>query len=255
MDLYFQGVASAYKGLTPKDMMQARVFFEHALERDPGNVEALVGIAWVDYVCAASFFADDRAALLAAAEVTFTKALSLAPDHAFAHLGLGSLKIHSSRVAQGIAECEQALALDRNLAAALGTIGLAKIYHGHCEETEAHINEALRLSPRDKFAYLWFTFAGQAKFLLSSDEEAVTRLRRAVETNGNFPSTHFWLAAALAHLGRQNEAQAALQAGLALNPTFTVARARAGAPSDNPTYLVQRERFFDGLRKTGLPEE
>ena len=58
----------------------------------------------------------------------------------------------------------------------------------------------------------------------------------------------------LAHLGRLDEARAAAQAGLALNPTFTIRRFRAGAPSDNPTYLAQRERIYDGMRKAGVPE-
>jgi hypothetical protein len=53
---------------------------------------------------------------------------------------------------QGIAECEHALALDRNLAQAHAVIGLGKIFIGRAEETEAHILEALRLSPRDTLA-------------------------------------------------------------------------------------------------------
>ena len=66
---------------------------------------------------------------------------------------------------------------------------------------------------------------------------------------------HFFLAAALAHLGRHNEARAATQAGLALNPTFTVSPLPCPvAESDNPTYLTQRERIFDGMRKAGVPE-
>ena len=52
-----------------------------------------------------------------------------------------------------------------------------------------------------------------------------------------------------------SEAQAAVQAGLALNPTFTIRRFRAGAFSDNPTFLAQRERVYDGMRKAGVPEE
>jgi hypothetical protein len=65
---------------------------------------------------------------------------------------------------------------------------------------------------------------------------------------------HFWLAAELAHTGRLTEAQAAAQAGLALHPSFTIARNRAGAPSDNPIYLAQRERIIEGMRKAGVPE-
>ena len=38
--------------------------------------------------------------------------------------------------------------LDRNLADAHAYIGLGKIFTGRAEEAEAHIGEALRLSPR-----------------------------------------------------------------------------------------------------------
>jgi hypothetical protein len=39
-----------------------------------------------------------------------------------------------------------------------------------------------------------------------------------------------------------------------LNPTFTVARFRAGAATDNSVYLKQRERVCEGMRKAGVPE-
>ena len=55
MDLYFQGMASANKGLTPEYMAQARGFYEHALALDPGNIEALVGTACVDVVSVGFF--------------------------------------------------------------------------------------------------------------------------------------------------------------------------------------------------------
>jgi TolB-like protein len=255
MDLYFQGMACWNRGWITEHVAQARGFFERALASDPGNIEALASTAFVDFVRGYSFLADDRAALLAAAEAALTRVLSLAPEHAVAHMLLGGVQIYTNRAAQGIAECERALALDRNLATAHAVIGVAKIFLGRCEETEAHINEALRLSPRDTIANTWMEVAGHAKMYLSSDEEAVALLRRSIETNRNYPLAHFCLAAALAHLGRHNEAQAAAQAGLALNPTFTVARASANAPSDNPAYLAQRERFFDGMRKAGVPEE
>ena len=49
-------------------------------------------------------------------------------------------------------------------------------------------------------------------------------------------------------------ARLAVQAGLALDPTFTFSRFRKGALSSNPIYLSQRERIFDGMRKAGVPE-
>ena len=254
MDLYFQGLASVNRGLTPEYMAQARGFFERALALDPGNIEALVGTAMVNSLVGGSFFVDDRAARFAAAETTLIKALSLAPNHAIAHYLLGFVQISTNRAGQGIAECERALALDRNLAGAHAEIGLAKYNIGRAEETEAHIREALRLSPRDTSAYAWKAFAGYAKVYLGSDEEAAAWLHRAIETNRSYSLQHFALACALAHLGQLDDARAAVQAGLALNPTFTLRRFRAGTSSNNPTFLAQRERIYDGMRKAGVPE-
>jgi TolB-like protein len=255
MDLYFQGRASAYKGLTPEYMAQARGFYEHALALDPGNIEALVGTAFVDWNFVSLFFADDRAARAAAAEAALTKVLSLAPNHALAQYVLGGVYIQTNRAAEGITKCEHALAVDRNLAAAHSTIGAAKAFIGRAEETESHVLEALRLSPCDTYAYSWMFVAGFAKLFLGRDEEAAVWLLRSIDANRNLPLSHLYLAAAQAHLGRMSEARAAAKAGLALNPTFTIRRFRVSASSDNPTYLTQRERIYDGMRKAGVPDE
>ena len=100
----------------------------------------------------------------------------------------------------------------------------------------------------------WMFSAGSAKLYLGRDEEAAAWLLRSIEANRNLAASHFYLAAARAHLGTLSEARAATKTGLELDPTFTIRRFRAGASSNNPTYLAQRERVIDGLRKTGVPE-
>jgi tetratricopeptide (TPR) repeat protein len=69
--------------------------------------------------------------------------------------------------------------------------------------------------------------AGHAKLHLGKEEEAVTWLRRSIEANRNYPASRFYLAAALAHLGRLPEARSEAEAGLALNPVFSISRVRA----------------------------
>jgi TolB-like protein/class 3 adenylate cyclase len=254
MDLYFQGMACINRGETLEYAGQAKEFFSRALALDPGNVEALVGEAFVDSVVGAHMLSNDRAERLAAAEAAASKALSLAPNHAWAHMVLGNVQIFTNRPLQGIAHCERALGLNRNLAMAHAYIGNAKICIGRSEEMEAHIAEALRLSPFDTTAYVWMAGAGIAKLYLGADKAAEAWLRRAIENNPNQAIAHFWLAAALVFLGRFDEAQSAVQAGLALDPTFTIARFRAAAATDNSVYLGQRERVCDGMRKAGVPE-
>ena len=254
MDLYFQGRACWNKGFTREYLTQARGYFERALTLDPGNIEALVGTAQVEIALCAAVLTDGRIARLAGAEGALIKALSIVPNHAVAHLALGIVQILTNRAARGIAECERALALDRNLAAAHAFIGYAKLALGRAEETEAHILEALRISPRDILAYQWMMIAGNAKLLLNSEADAAAWFRRCLEANRNFPNAHFLLAAALALLGELDQARAAARSGLALNPGFSIRTYRTYAMSDNPTYLAGRERIFEGLRLAGVPE-
>jgi TolB-like protein/class 3 adenylate cyclase len=257
MDLYFQGLAWLNKGAAPNDVEQARSFYERALAADPDNVDALIGSAIADATEGANSFVTDPTAAFAAAEAKLTKALSSVPDHALGQLWLGFVKMLTKRAAEGIAECEHALALDCNLADAHGTIGLGKVLIGRAEESEAHIAEALRLSPRDTWAYTWIFTAGMAKLHLGSYEQAVAWCRRSIEANRRHPDAYFELAAALAQLDRLDEAHSAVKAGIAINPSFTVSRARVNwtALSDDPTYLAQLEPIFDGLRKAGVPEQ
>ena len=256
MDLYFQGRACWNKGVTPEYLTQARGYFERALALEPGNIEALVGTAQVEIALDAGLFlSDDRIARLAVTETALIKALSFAPNHAGAHAALGIVQTLTNRAAQGIAECERALALDRNLATAHAFIGLAKYGLGRAEETEAHILEALRISPRDVLAYQWMMIAGNAKLLLNSAADAAAWFRRCLEANRNHPLAHFFLAAALALLGEPDQARAVAKAGAALNPRFTIRTYRTNAISDNPTYLAGRERIFEGLRLAGVPEQ
>jgi TolB-like protein/class 3 adenylate cyclase len=257
MDLFFQGLSWVHRGRTPNHVAQARGFFDRAFAADPDNVDALVGSAAADIADGGNSFVVDPATAFAAAEAKLTQALSSFPDHPRGHAFLGYVKILTKRALEGIAECEHALALDHNLVDAHAFIGLGKIFSGRAEEAGAHIDQALRLSPRDTSAYAWLTEAGIAKNHLGDYEQAVLWCRRAIEANRNYPEAHFHLAAALARLGRLDEARSAVNAGLALNPSFTVSRARINwtAMSDDPLHPRQLAPIFEGLGKAGLPEQ
>ena len=88
---------------------------------------------------------DDRVARLAAAEAALTKALSLAPEHAMAHLYLGVVRnLYEPR---GPRHCRMRAGFGAGSKFGNGSrmIGLAKFIIGRAEETEAHVHEALRL--------------------------------------------------------------------------------------------------------------
>jgi Flp pilus assembly protein TadD len=117
------------------------------------------------------------------------------------------------------------------------------------------LTSTFRLSPNDAVAFIWTHIRGLTKLHLGADEEAVALFRRSVDASRNYPLNHFYMAAALANLGRLDEAQAEVKAGRALAPNYSIARFLSMAESDNPTYLKQRERILDGLRKAGVSEK
>ena len=254
MDLYFQGMSWIYKGASADTVAKAGALFQKALDLDPANIDALTGLATVNFNVAAWGGTDDSAAYFATAEATALRALSLAPDNALTHVILSLVLGFTKRAEQAMAHCERALALDRNLAAAHGMMGLYLVLLGRAEEAEAAVQEALRLSPRDPWAFAWVWSVGMAKSFLDRPEEAVVWLRRSLDSNRNYPPTHFYLAAAFAQLGRPDEARSSVNAGLALDQRFTLERFRLSAESDNPIYLASRERLIDHLRQAGVPE-
>ena len=254
MDLYFQGMSWIYKGASADTVAKAGVLFQKALDLDPANVDALTGLATVNFNVASWGGTDDGAAYFATSEAAASRALSLAPDSALTHVILSLVLGFTERAELAMAHCERALALDRNLAAGHGMMGLYLVLLGRAEESEAAVQEALRLSPRDPWAFAWVWSVGLAKSFLDRPGEAVVWLRRSLNSNRNYPPTHFYLAAAFAQLGRPDEARSSVNAGLALDPRFTLEQFRLSAESDNPIYLARRERLIDHLRQAGVPE-
>ena len=198
---------------------------------------------------------DDRGSRLAQVEATLIKVLSMAPRHALAHLILAGLQLFTNRATLAIRECEQALELDRNLAYAHALLGFVKVFIGRGAESEAHIQQAFRLSPRDINAHRWMHLLGVVKLILGADTEAVEWLRRSLEANRNFPIAHFQFAAALALVGSVEEARAAALAGFALDPDFTIRRTKGLSLSSDPIFRAGSKRIREGMLMAGIPEE
>jgi TolB-like protein/DNA-binding winged helix-turn-helix (wHTH) protein len=254
VDLTFRGWAAFNRGINPACLKEARQFFDQALMLDQDNVMALAGLADVNSAMVVGYMTDDRAGCLAATESMAMKALELAPNEAKAHASLALVYLWTNRLPQSISEYERALALNRNLAFAHANIGIAKYVAGQPHDTEGHIAQAIRLSPRDAWLNAWCLAAGTAKLALCHDAEAVSWIRRAIEANRTLPLAHFMLASALALQRQADEAIAATKAGLALDPAFTIQRFRNNPLSDNPAYLAQRQRICEGMLAARVPD-
>jgi tetratricopeptide (TPR) repeat protein len=172
--------------VTPETIAQARPFLTRAQALDPENVYAIVSDAAACALAAAlGPSSPDTAALLAAAEAAAAKAVAVAPDYAEARYAIGLVLTFTKRSAQGVAAFDRALALNRNLVQAHAMLGFGKICLGRCEETEAHIHDAFRLSPLDPDAFMWISQA------LPPFTLATTRPRRAGSIGQSTPTRAF----------------------------------------------------------------
>ena len=113
------------------------------------------------------------------------------------------------------------------------------------------LTEAVRLSPRDQFCFLWFYLLGFAAFLAGQDSDALDHVERSLRLNSSVPGAYRLRAACLSRLGRMDEARAALNEFLRLVPAATIASMRAQLPLKR---VEDFERYADALRRAGLPE-
>ena len=108
----------------------------------------------------------------------------------------------------------------------------------------------LRLSPFDSWAWAAFDAQAMGHFLRGRYEEAARAAYRSVQANPAHSITYVQLSAALANLGRLEEARAAAARVLELHPTFQYSRQFCGvncAPA-------LASSLGHALRAAGLPE-
>ncbi|WP_162561370.1 adenylate/guanylate cyclase domain-containing protein [Methylobacterium terrae] len=253
VDLVMRGQALLNRPFARENHAGARPLFERALALDPANTHARLGLAEVLVDGVLNGWTTERAGDLDAAERAVAAVLRGDPTHPFAHYLRGETLRARARYAEALAAFERVLALNPSFARAHAYRGLIHIFLGRAEETEADIAAAIRLSPKDPLLGAWLARDGLAKLHLGRDEAAIDPLRRAAAVNPLFDFPHLYLACAFARLGRDAEARASLAEFLRLRPGYTIARYRS-LTSTEPTFLAQRERLYDGLRRAGLPE-
>ena len=155
MDHYFLGLGADAIRAIPPPFSTRRVFTmtAHSNSTRTTSTRWLVahGSIWL---CVMSWLSDDRRDRLFSAEAYVAKALKLRPDSRSRSLRVGGVaNVRQSRRARH--RRVRARAGDRPEFRLPPTdyIGMAKVFSGCNEETEAHILEALRISPRDERAW------------------------------------------------------------------------------------------------------
>jgi tetratricopeptide (TPR) repeat protein len=174
------------------------------------------------------------------------RAVELDPDDSGSHEALAWVLLFERRWEESTKEYEISLRLNPNDADVWVGFGDLKFFEGRGVEAIACIEKALRLNPHPPGWYFWSL--GLAQFIAGQYEAAVKTLRNDATYR---TESRRILAAALAQLGRLEEAREEAKLYLAGNPQFRINHWIDTLPYRD---IATRDRVVEGMRKAGLPE-
>jgi TolB-like protein len=246
-DLVLRALPHAFLGM-PADAAKALPLLERALtiESDYAGAHGLLAWCHEIFFTRRGFSKVSREAAIRHAHA----ALAYGRDDATA-LALGGFVISMIEHDRATAfeAFEQALAISPSSSFALFFGSAALAFAGEAERAIDWAERALRISPFDRLNYASYHALAVGHFLRGRYDEAAHAARRAVQSVPSLSVSHSLLAAALAKLGRTEEAKAAALQVLALDPSFSAARFCAAVGI--PTALA--ESMAEAWSAAGLP--
>jgi tetratricopeptide (TPR) repeat protein len=218
-------------------------YFTQALERDPDNVSARIGLAAVLLTFSSHGLAEDREASLTRAETLLREALARKPNLTAANYFMSVVHRLRGRLADAIDSLERAIERNPSHASSYAHLGFILSRMGRAAEGLEHIRYAKRLSPRDPILSFWLNYEGAAELELARDTEAIEHFRQAIALYPRYALAWAGLAAAYALSGSIDEAKSAVAKLHALFPDVSdeALVARLGPRGSQPL------RFTDGL--------
>ncbi len=248
---YHLGMSQFYE-FSKDGNREAQRLFRRAIELDPKFGPAYSRLAYSVVLGMVYFDAEPNAETLDDALATARTAVAIDDKDAWAHLAVGRIHLARCEYDSCIAECEAAIKLNPYLATAHCALGDSLAYMELLEESIPRFEEAIRLSPHDPWRWGFFSYRSLAHLFMKQHEAAVKWANKAIRV----PNCHYWanahLVSALGHLGRIDEARAAVKELLRRKPEFSCSFART-----HLFYIkssAQIEHYLDGLRKAEVPE-
>lgn len=235
---------------------QAFAYLEIALGLDAQIPEIWTNLSYAHTRAAVARWSASAAESLRLAREAGERAVALDPRSADAHYVLGFATRVQGDIDRAMEEMTTAVTLNPNHAPGRAGIGICWVMQGRPQEALPHFEQAFRLSPRDPLRSGWHTWMGIAHMMLGDDRKALEESKRSAAANPKSSGAYTLQAAALALLGREAEARSALAMRQQIGPPgLTLAGLRDNTRSNYPEYGRLMERYYEGLRQAGVPEE
>lgn len=251
-DSFLQGWAH-YLRCTPDNYGKAVSYFEKAVELDPHYGRAYAALASIYWESFYRFWHSSLGVSWRESKERADKYLQTAMKNPtpLAYLVASKMLIGSFEHEKAITKAEQAIAVDPSDPYSYIAMAYTLIYAGRPKEALGFIKKAMRLDPHYPAFYLFVL--GLAHFGMDRFEEAATSFERALSRNPENYVPMIPLAAAYAHLNREQEATDTIETLRKVLPMVTISFVSA-CPLWKYKNSIDKSRLVDGLKKTGLPK-
>jgi adenylate cyclase len=277
-DAFLRGWAY-YRRNTPDDVARAVPHLEEAVALDPDYSRAHAALAAAYSTDTENSFPSGTGEWIAARlGLTFEELNQRTQHHLrealsdpvpLAYQVASRQATWQGRHEQAIAEAERAVALDANDPVGYEAMAVALIYAGQPAKGAEMIGRAMRLDPHYTHEYLYWL--GLAQFGLERMDDAAASLTRASQADPDDELALILLAATYGHLGRIQEAEAAIEQANELRRNRQKDLAEGPMRVGLDVFLIgpytlddvdlwpfkeqaDRERLREGLRLAGVSE-
>jgi adenylate cyclase len=234
--------------LTREDAAVARRLLDQVLSDDPQSIEALVHLAWWHFWdgWTRRGSMEDWVEM----ERLARRAMALDRQDARAAMLVGIAQFMQGETEHGRIMLERAIRLNPSLAIAYASIGSIRILLGEPEEAIEPLQTALRLSPNDFYVFHTLGEVATARAMMGDLRRAVAAAEESLQLRSGYVHAHVVRIGALARLGEERRARAALDSLLSRRPTFSVGDV-AWLPFLDRSWV---RYLTDGLRLAGFQE-
>jgi adenylate cyclase len=232
-----------------EDTAEARRLIDKALEIDEHYALAHTYMGWVYWLEAFEGWTDTPERSLDLALKAVRRAQAIDPDNVEAHPLFAMIHVSNRDYDQAEEEIEKATSLGPNNSKVYGIAAVVAYYCGNPAQAVMLMKQAMRLCP---VHYAWYPGSlAEAYFLLGELDNAESACRTALASDPDYIHAKVTLAMTLSKMGRLDEAHAAADDIVQIDPNFSIGVYMRGQTFRNDSDAV---RMTDGLRMAGLPE-
>ncbi len=246
-DLYLRG--KTYLKGTRHAHLEARKLFDRAIMLDPGFAAAHAEKSFTYFSSFIMPMSRDPDVVKAALDAAL-QAVAADDRLPLAHARLAWAYFANREHAEAIASARRAVALGPNDAEAHAQLGNILNWSGKPTEGKLNIERAMRLNPHYPYYYLFYL--GHSHYLLGDNDKAIELMNRVVTRAPYFLPVRRHLAVLYAEKGMEEEAREQTREVLRIFPGASIEDERARCFYRWEPDLM--DRFFTGLRISGMPE-